>query len=177
MSNRVFIATSLDGYIADRDGGLDWLHATPNPDELDFGYSQFMESIQAVVMGRKTFEVVSSFDIDWPYTKPVFIASDSLESIPAPYHQHVELVSGSPDQITRQLNERGFEQCYIDGGATIRRFLDADLIDELTITRLPILLGGGVPLFTELNRSLGFQHVHTEVWLDTLVQTCYRRVR
>jgi dihydrofolate reductase len=76
MSNIVFIATSIDGYIADKDGGLDWLHATPNPDNHDLGYADLMSRIDALVMGRKTFDTVCGFDCDWPYSKPVFVLSN-----------------------------------------------------------------------------------------------------
>ena len=93
MANRVFIATSLDGFTSDRDGALDWLHSVPNPDNLDFGYAAFMEQIDAIVMGRKTFETVCGFDCDWPYTKPVFVLSRSLTSLPEGYEGKAELIS------------------------------------------------------------------------------------
>ena len=88
--NTVYIATSLDGYIADRDGKLDWLESIPNPDGNDFGYSDFMENIDALVMGRNTYEVVLGFDIPWPYTKPVFVLSNFLESIPDELQEKVQ---------------------------------------------------------------------------------------
>ena len=81
MSNTVFIATSLDGYIADKDGGLDWLNSIPNPDNLDMGWVNFIDRIDALVMGRRTFDKVCSFNCEWPYCKPVFVLSNSLESI------------------------------------------------------------------------------------------------
>jgi dihydrofolate reductase len=80
--NLVFIAKSLDGYIADKDGGIDWLHSIPNPDQIDMGYNKFIDRIDAIVMGRKTYETVCGFDIPWPYTKPVFVVSNTLKEVP-----------------------------------------------------------------------------------------------
>lgn len=177
MANRVFIATSLDGFISDRDGALDWLHSVPNPDNLDLGYAPFMEQIDAIVMGRKTFETVCGFDCDWPYTKPIFVLSKSLTSLPDEYTAKAELVSRPLTEVLSGLNRRGYQELYIDGGSTIQSFLKEDLIDEMIITILPILLGGGARLFGELSDSLAFEHVQTEVLLNSMVQNHYRRKR
>lgn len=175
MSNIVNIATSMDGFIADKDGGLDWLHSIPNPDNLDFGWADFMEQIDALIMGRNTFEVVCGFDGEWPYAKPVFVLSNTMTTIPESYSDKAEIVSGPLPQVVKTLNTRGFNNLYIDGGKTIQSFLQADLIDELTITLIPILLGGGVPLFSTLTKPLEFKHISTQVHLDAMVQTHYRR--
>ncbi len=177
MSNLVFIATSLDGYISDRDDGLDWLQSIPNPDDLDFGWGEFMDRIDAIVMGRKTFEKVCGFDCDWPYSKPVFVLSNSLSSLPHEYTGKAELVSGSLSDVLAVLHGKGYNQLYIDGGVTIQSFLKEDLIDEMIITVLPILLGGGTPLFGELAEPVEFEHVKTEVILNAMVQNHYRRRR
>ena len=177
MANRVFIATSLDGFISDRDGALDWLHSVPNPDNLDVGYAAFMEQIDAIVMGRKTFETVCGFDCDWPYTKLVFVLSKSLTSLPDGYEGKAELITGSLGNVIATLHEKGHQELYIDGGSTIQSLLKEDLIDEMIITVLPILLGGGARLFAELSNSLAFEHVQTEVLLNSMVQNHYRRRR
>jgi len=177
MSNSVFIATSLDGYIADRNDGLDWLQSIPNPDNLDFGWSDFMDRIDALVMGRKTFEKVCSFDCDWPYTKPVFVLSNSLTSLPEEYEGKVELINGSLSGVLEAIHQKGYTRLYIDGGVTVQNFLKEDLIDEMIITLIPILLGGGAPLFGELPEHMEFEHVNTEVMLDAMVQSHYRRER
>jgi dihydrofolate reductase len=177
MSNVVFIATSLDGYISDREDGLDWLHSIPNPDNLDFGFGAFMNRIDAIVMGRKTFEKVCSFGGVWPYPKPVFVLSNSLSSLPEEYEGKAKLISGPLDHVLATLHAWGHKELYIDGGSTIRGFLNHDLIDEMIITILPILLGGGAPLFGDLPESLGFEHVKTEVLLNAMVQNHYRRKR
>jgi dihydrofolate reductase len=177
MSNIVFIAASLDGYISDRDDGLDWLQSVPNPDSLDFGWADFMDRVDALVMGRKTFEKVCSFDCPWPYSKPVFVLSNSLSSLPEGYAGKAELISGPLSDVLATIHGEGHRDLYIDGGATVQNFLREDLIDEMIITVLPILLGGGAPLFGELAEPMDFEHVKTEVLLDAMVQTHYRRSR
>ncbi len=173
----VFIATSLDGYIADKNGGLEWLHTIPNPDQIDMGYEGFMKDIDAIVMGRTTFETVCSFDIDWPYNRPVFVLSKTLETIPAEYYDLAEVVKGSIPAILEDLFQRGYSRLYIDGGTTIQSFLKEDLIDELIITTIPILLGGGAKLFSTLPNELDFELVESKTFLNEIVQNHYRRKR
>jgi len=175
--NKVFIACSLDGYIADRNGGIDWLNSVPNPDQEDLGYMPFMESVNALLMGRLTFEKVLSFGIPWPYDKPVFVWSSKLNEIPVELYGKVELVKGKPAELIRKLNDKGYRQIYIDGGRTIQTFLEEDLIDELTISRIPVLLGDGFPLFGELPAMLHFTLVRSEVFLGQIVQDTYIRKR
>jgi dihydrofolate reductase len=175
MSNIVFIATSLDGYIADKDGGLDWLQSIPNPENLDMGWADFIERIDAIVMGRKTFEKVCSFDCEWPYSKPVFVLSNSLKSIPGGYEGKAEPIKGSVSGVIEKIHQRGYKHLYIDGGVTVQSFLKDDLIDEIIITIIPTILGGGTPLFGELSEQMGFDHVKTEVFLNAMVQNHYRR--
>jgi dihydrofolate reductase len=176
-TNYVFIATSLDGKIADKNNGIDWLNTVPNPDNIDTGFKRFMSKIDALVMGRSTFEVVMGFGIEWPYSVPVFVLSNSLKEVPETCKGKVELVSGDIKTIVEELNNKGFKHLYIDGGQTIQSFLKEDLIDEFIITTIPILLGGGVPLFDELPDERKFQHLKTEVFLEQLVQSHYQRVR
>lgn len=173
--NSVYIATSIDGYIADKNGGIDWLHQTPNPDNSDLGYGEFTAQIDALVMGRNTFETVCGFDCDWPYKKPVFVLSNTLSQIPAEYQNKVFLVKGNLQEVLSQIHQKGYYRLYIDGGTTIQSFLKEDLIDDLIITTIPILLGGGVPLFTELNSCLKFELVKSQVLIKQLVQSYYRR--
>ena len=175
--NSFFIATSLDGFIADRNGGIEWLHSIPNPDNQDMGYMDFIKDIDALVMGRKTFKTVCSFDMDWPYKQPVFVVSSSLDKIPEGYEDKAQLVKGSPKQIVTQIHKQGYYRLYIDGGVTIQRFLRDDLIDEIIISTLPILLGGGFPLFSDLPIEMKFQLVESKVHLNQLVQSHYKRVR
>ena len=173
--NIVFIAKSLDGYIADKNGGLEWLHSIPNPDNIDMGYTDMINRIDAVLLGRITFEVICGFDIDWPYNKPVFVLSTTLKKVPVKLIGKVELINGSIKEIVKTLNEKGFHKLYIDGGTTINSFLEEDLIDEMILTTIPILLGGGIPLFKDFSKPLEFEHIKSEVFLDAIVQDTFCR--
>ena len=175
--NCVFIATSLDGYIADKNGGLDWLQSIPNPGNNDMGYVEFTNGIDALVMGRTTFETVIGFDVPWPYNKPVFVLSNRLKEIPDPHKDKAVLVNGTLTEILAQIHQKGYERLYIDGGTTIRNFLKADLIDEMVLTTIPILLGGGSSLFGALPRKLDFELVGTKTFLNQITQRHYRRKR
>lgn len=176
MTNYVYIATSLDGFIATTDGGLDWLDEIPNPEKSDFGYAEFMSGIDAIVMGRKTFEKVLTFDV-WSYDKPVFVPSKSKISIPKELTEKVEIITGNPKELIDQLKVKGHQNLYIDGGITIQRFLEEDLIDEMILTKVPVLLGNGIPLFGNLTRRLYFSHEKTEVLNEMLVKSHYKRTR
>lgn len=173
--NIVFIAQSLDGYIAGKKGEIDWLHAIPNPNQEDMGYNDLMEAIDAIVMGRRTFETVCGFGGEWPYKKPVFVLSHSLKAIPEKYSDKASLLKGSPKQILQQIHDKNYFTLYIDGGKTIQIFLKEDLIDELRITTIPILLGGGFSLFGDLSAPLVFELIKSDLFLNQLVQSHYRR--
>ncbi len=175
--NRVFIATSIDGYIADKEGGIDWLHSVPNPGGNDMGYAKFMSDTDALLMGRKTFETVCNFDMDWPYQKPVFVLSNSLSSIPEVYENKAFLVSGVLKDVLELIHSRGYHRLYIDGGQTIQSFLKEDLIDSMIITTIPCLLGGGIPLFAELHDRLEFKCVDSKIFLESIVQNHFVRNR
>jgi dihydrofolate reductase len=174
VSVSVFIATSLDGFIARSDGALDWL---PMGGSDDHGYAAFISRIDAIVMGRKTFETVLTFD-PWPYgSTPVVVLSSQAESVRIPVGSNASALTGEPAAIIAQLMERGLEHLYLDGGLTIQRFLVAGLVDRMIITRVPVMLGSGIPLFGPLARDLRFAHVSTTTFPDGLVQTEYRAVQ
>jgi dihydrofolate reductase len=175
LANFVFIATSLDGFIADKNGGIDWLHEVPNPTGSDYGYNAFIESIDALVMGRNTYEKVLSFDCDWPYTKKVFVLSNTLKEVDASMTGKAEVISGDLKDIVEELKGKGFKNLYIDGGKTIQAFLNEGLIDELTINRIPILLGGGILLFGNLDDSLKLEHCSTEILGGGMVKSHYKK--
>lgn len=175
--NFVFIATSLDGRIADKNNKIDWLNEVPNPKNIDMGYKSFIDKVDAIVMGRKTFEVVLSFGIEWPYTKPVFVLSNTKKDVPKALEGKVKYISGTPNEIVKYINGKGYSNLYLDGGYTIQNFLKEDLVDEITITTMPILLGGGPTLFGELSDELRFNHIKTEVLLNQIVQNTYVRNR
>lgn len=174
MSNKVYIATSLDGYITDRNDNLDWLNIVPMNEETTNEFFKFMDSIDALVMGRNTFQKVLSFN-QWPYNKKVFVLSNTLQSIPKGYEDKAELINAKPSKIVDDLNIKGYKNLYIDGGKTIQSFLEEDLIDEITITTVPILLGGGCSLFSSLKKHIKFELVETKVLSSVAVQTRYKK--
>ena len=175
MKNHVFIATSLDGYIADRDGGLDWLDQIPNPNHDDMGYFEFYNRMDALVMGRITFETVLGFDVDWPYDKPVFVLSNQLSQIPDSHREKAFLIKGTLSECLSRIHQKGYTHLYMDGGQTITHFLEEDLIDEMIITTLPIVLGEGIPLFGKLSRASMWKLVQSRVFLNQMVQNHYIR--
>ena len=169
MKASVFVGTSLDGFIARANGALDFL---PPGGGEPHGYDEFMATVDALVIGRKTFETVLAFDT-WPYgKKPVFVLS-THELAPAPPGTVVEHMSGEPAEIVSQLAARGIQHIYVDGGITIQRFLHAGLIQRLTITRVPVLIGAGIPLFGALDRDIALKHVATRHYRSGLVQSEY----
>ncbi|MEZ4392809.1 MAG: dihydrofolate reductase family protein [Polyangiales bacterium] len=170
MSAAVYIAASVDGFIARADGGLDWL--PPPEGSEDYGYAAFMASVDALVMGRKTFETVLGFG-EWPYEKPVFVMSRAGVSIPERLAGRAEAVAGTPAEVLAALAARGLRRVYLDGGLTIHGFLAAGLVDELVITRVPVLLGEGIPLFHPRAGELKLRHVETRAFASGLVQSRY----
>ncbi len=166
----VFIATSLDGFIARSNGDLDWLPAGGGEEH---GYDAFIATVDALVIGRNTFETVLTFD-SWPYgPKPVFVLTTRPLPVPAPPGAVLESMSGPPSEIVSRLAARGIWHVYVDGGITIQQFLRAGLIQRLTITRIPVLLGSGIPLFGALPKDVLLQHVATRQYVSGLVQSEY----
>jgi dihydrofolate reductase len=165
----VFIGTSVDGFIARTNGDLDFL---PPGGGEPHGYEEFMDTVDALVIGRKTFETVLAFDT-WPYgAKPVFVLS-TRQLAPAPVGAVVEHMSGDPAEIASRLDARGIGHVYVDGGVTIQRFLRAGLIQRLIITRVPVLIGDGVPLFGTLPHDIQLRHISTRHYPSGLVQSEY----
>ena len=171
MSVSVFIGTSVDGFIARVNGDLDWL---PEGGGEPHGYDEFIASVDALVVGRKTFEKVLTFDA-WPYgDKRVVVLSSRPVDLSAAVGGVVEQMAGSPAEIVTQLAARGVHHLYVDGGLTIQRFLRAGLIQRLVITRVPVLIGEGVPLFGTLPRDVRLHHVATRHYPSGLVQSEYQ---
>jgi dihydrofolate reductase len=169
MKASVFVGTSLDGFIARANGNLDFL---PPGGGEPHGYDEFIATVDALVIGRKTFETVLTFD-KWPYgEKPVFVLSTSTLA-PAPLGAVVERLSGDPTEIVSQLDARGIGHIYVDGGITIQRFLQEGLIQHLIITRVPVLIGSGIPLFGPVERDIILRHVETRQYPSGLVRSEY----
>ena len=171
----VYIATSLDGIIAGKEGELDWLNesnATVPPSE-DLGFKAFLDSVDTVVMGRKTYETVLSFG-EWPYEgKPVVVLSRNAISFPPNVPNTVTHSSDAPQDLLERLADQEVEHVYVDGGITIQRFLSGGLVDEITMTAIPIILGDETPLFGSLEKSINFTHVVSTVLDFGYLQTKY----
>jgi dihydrofolate reductase len=168
MNASVFVGVSVDGFIARADGSLDWLPAAPEP----HGYDEFMATVDVHVVGRKTYETVLTFD-GWPYgSRPVVVLSTHALAA-APTGAVVERLEGNPTDILARLERRGLTHAYVDGGLTIQGFLRAGAITRLIITRIPVLIGSGVPLFGETLRDIALRHVGTRWYASGLVQTEY----
>lgn len=170
MSVSVFVGTSVDGFIARLNGSFDFL---PEGGGEPHGYTEFIASIDAIVMGRKTFETVLPFP-EWPYAdKRVVVLSSRPLDFSAVRGGVVEQMAGPPAEIVSQLAARAVHHLYIDGGITVQRFLRAGLIERLIITRVPVLIGEGIPLFGALPRDIRLRHVATRHYASGLVQSEY----
>lgn len=187
MKASVYIATSLDGFIAREDGALDWLPGTQeyaqSADENskylqleneDYGYQEFIDSVDALVIGRGTYESVLAMG-QWFYgDKRVIVLSSTLSQLADHLPKSVELRSGSVTEIAKELEESGVKHVYVDGGKTIQAFLRVGLIDEMILTRIPVLLGSGIPLFGPLDKDVYLEHVETRSFANSFVQSKYK---
>ncbi len=173
-TGHIFIAVSLDGFIARQDGDIDWLMKQQTADE-DHGYDAFMASVDGLIIGRGSFEKVLSFD-DWPYHKPVVVLSRTLSDadIPGELRNKVRLSSLEPGELMRELGHEGWQRAYVDGGKVIQSFLRAGLISDITLTHIPILIGQGLPLFGGLDRDVDLEHRETRSFPSGLVSSTYR---
>ncbi|WP_255391611.1 dihydrofolate reductase family protein [Photobacterium atrarenae] len=173
MKVSAYMAQSLDGYIAGPNGELDWLEDIENPDESDFGFAEFMSSVDALLMGKHTFEKVASFGF-WPYDKPVYVASNSLTSLPEELKDKATIVSGSFPDMLAHLESRDVSAVYIDGGQLIQSAIRHGVLRELTVTTMPVILGAGIPLFGPLESKVKLSLVNSEVLVGQMVKTRYQ---
>lgn len=170
MIATVFVGTSVDGFIARLNGDLDFL---PEGGGEPHGYTELMASVDTLVIGRRTFETVVAFD-EWPYgDKRVVILSSGAVDLAAVKGGVVEHMNGSPHEIVARLAASGARHVYVDGGITIQGFLRAGLIQRLVVTRVPVLIGAGIPLFGDLPRDVRLRHVATRHYPSGLVQSEY----
>ncbi len=176
IKTSVFVATSLDGFIAREDGRIDWLDAAQGmvPDGEDCGYQDFMATVDGLVMGRNTFEQVLSFP-QWPYGElPVVVLSHQAIALPAAISKTVTVTAESPADLLARLAAAGRQHLYVDGGKTIQSFLATNLINEIIITVIPILIGTGKPLFGALPQDVQLAHVRSRCYDFGFVQHHYR---
>jgi dihydrofolate reductase len=174
MKISVFVGVSVDGFIARADGALDFLDAGG---EEPHGYEEFIATVDTIVMGRKTYETVLGFG-SWPFKKPVVVLSSQPLDLTTARSRggRVEQMAGSPAEVVDTLSHRGIQHVYLDGGITIQGFLRAGLVTRLIVTRVPVLIGSGIPLFGPLLKDVLLRHVATKTFRGGLVQTEYEVV-
>lgn len=174
VTGHVFIATSLDGFIARPDGDIGWLLALDDPAE-DHGYDAFIATIDSIVMGRGTFETIRDVR-PWPYSRPVTVLSASLRQndLPADLTGSVQVTAASPEAVMTSLQAEGRVRVYVDGGQVIQSFLRAGLIADMVITQVPVLLGAGRRMFGALEADIPLHHEGTTAFPSGLVQSRYR---
>ena len=169
-----YIACSMDGYIADCDGGIDWLTSIPNPTNSDYGYHDYISTIDAVLMGKNTFLSVDKMNY-WAYPKMVYVWSNTLEALDDKYRNKATIIHGDVKSILNHLEEKKIKRLYVDGGRTIQSFLKEDLLDEMIITTISIVLGNGIPLFGELRKEIGYELYKTERIDEYMVKNYYKK--
>lgn len=164
-----FLAMSLDGFIARKDGAIDWLARVELPGE-DYGFQRFFGSVDTLAIGRNTWEVASGFE-PWPYQgkRCVVLTHRPLEA-----KHGEEGFAGSARQLVEALAARGARHVYVDGGQVVRQFLSAGLLDALTVSIIPLVLGEGIPLFGEALSERGLVLEESRSWPSGLVQVRYR---
>jgi dihydrofolate reductase len=169
LRTSVFVGTSVDGFIARPNGELDFL---PPGGGEPHGYNEFIATVDAIVIGRKTFETVLAMD-EWPYGKKRVVVLSSRAVDLSGVDSVVEQMSGTPAEIVERLAESGARHLYVDGGITIQGFLRAGLVQRLVITHVPVLIGQGVPLFGTLPHDILLRHIATRHYPSGLVQSEY----
>jgi dihydrofolate reductase len=183
MKCSVFIATSADGYIATKDGGVEWLETSGKPDvdmgsESDMGFTSYISSVDCMIMGRKCMEKISSFNLtpeQWPYGDArIIVLSNTVTSPPENLNKKVEIYSGDISALISGLESDGFQHAYIDGGTTITNFINLKLINEMAITRAPVLLGDGIPLFGKTNQHIKLEDAQATAYPNDFIQIRYR---
>ena len=183
MKCTVFIATSLDGYIATPDGSVEWLDQVGDQsadlgEDADMGFLALMESVDCLIMGRKCMEKVDNFNLtdeQWPYGNTRVIAlSNSLSDVPESVKGKVELMSGDIPTVIKQLESEGHKHAYVDGGALISSFLNLKLINELIITQAPVVLGDGISLFQNIQQSINLENPEAIAYPNGFVQVKYQ---
>lgn len=183
MKCSVFIATSADGYIATQDGGVEWLDTSGKTDvdlaeQSDMGFNRFISEVDCLVMGRGCMEKLASFNLtsdQWPYGDIRVVAvSNSLKVVPENLKSRVELFSGDISSLLTKLESAGLKHAYVDGGAIITSFLNERLIDEITITQAPVILGSGIPLYGKLNQRINLENVQVTSFENDFIQIRYQ---
>ncbi|WP_350286098.1 dihydrofolate reductase family protein [uncultured Croceitalea sp.] len=181
MKCSVYIATSVDGFIAKPDGNVDWLHTAGNLNAdmatEDMGFKSFMDSVDCMVMGRKCMEMISNMDLtpeQWFYgDMKIIVLSTTIKEAPEGLKGKVEMYSGGISELIGLLEKEGHTHCYVDGGTTIQSFINLKLINEIIITRAPILLGEGISLFGKIFKDIKLEKAEATAFANDFVQVKY----
>ena len=174
-----YIATSLDGFIARPNGKLDWLNdAAPKDSKEDYGYHQFMASVDCILMGRASFEKVASFP-EWPYKdKRVFVLSRTMKDAPQDLEEYpIDFFNGAVERLAIELQTLGMRNVYVDGGITLQSFIRAEMLDEIIITQIPVLIGKGLELFTDFQKDIKLELIASQSYDSGFVQSRYRFIQ
>ena len=183
MKCSVFIATSVDGFIAKPDGSVDWLQAAGNSDadmgeHADMGLNKYISSVDCMVMGRKCMDIISSMNLtpeQWFYgDMKIIVLSNTVKEAPDNLKDKVEMYSGDLNELISSLEKEGLNHAYIDGGTTIQAFINLQLIDEMTITRTPVLLGEGIPLFGKTGKDIKLEQAEAIAYPNDFIQVKYK---
>ncbi|MCB0482881.1 MAG: dihydrofolate reductase [Flavobacteriales bacterium] len=181
MKCSVYIATSVDGFIAKPDGNVDWLHTAGNLEAdmgtEDMGFKAFMDSVDCIIMGRKCMEMISNMNLtpeQWFYgDMRIVVLSNTVKEVPDNLKGKVEMYSGDINSLVAALEKEGFKHAYIDGGKTIQSFINLRLIDEIIITKVPVLLGEGIPLFGKTLKDIKLEKAKACAFANDFVQVKY----
>ncbi len=175
-TGHVMMAITLDGYVARKDHSLDWLMKQNTAGE-NHGFAEFLDSIDVIVMGSGSFRTVLGFDT-WPYKKPVVVLSQSLTGadIPPELTGRVEVVALTPQDVMIEMENRGWQRIYVDGGAIVQSFLKLGLISDFKLAIVPILIGDGIRLFGDLTSDIDLKLTHTNAFPSGLVELRYKVV-
>ncbi|GGP71057.1 dihydrofolate reductase family protein [Shewanella saliphila] len=182
MKCSVYIATSVDGFIAKNDGSVDWLHAAGNTDadmgdQADMGMAEYMASVDCLIMGRKCMETISNMNLtpeQWPYGDTrIIVLSNTVKQAPDNVKDKIEMYAGDLQALVTKLESEGHQHAYIDGGTTIQAFINLQLINEMTITHAPVLLGKGIPLFGTTIKDIKLEQAQATAFANDFVQVKY----
>lgn len=182
MKCSVFIATSVDGFIAKTNGSIEWLHTAGNSnadmgEKADMGWAECLATHDCLIMGRNTMEVISNMNLTperWPYgDMRIVVLSNTLKEAPDNMKDKVEMYSGDLNALMSKLEDEGHKSIYVDGGTTVQAFINLKLIDEITITRAPILLGEGIPLFGKIANDIKLEQTEATVFANDFIQVKY----
>lgn len=183
MKCSAYIATSVDGFIATTEGSVDWLHSAGNGKALsaenaDMGFGAYLSSVDCMIMGRKCMQTISAMNLTpehWPYGDlRIIVLSNTLKVAPENMLGKIELFSGDLTSLVETLLHEGHKHAYIDGGTTIQSFIKLQLLNEITITKAPVLLGEGIPLFGKVDQPIKLAQAESTSFANDFVQLKYR---